>query len=186
MNKYLWSIFFVVLSLKTFSQEKSNKLGLFGVVEANVGFDVAAMIKENKATNEYDRQRLDPGKFNYGFAAQLGYQPLNWFALGTGVRYSYVDPNFHVVYWTLQPFFIVSNPRDEEFTYVSANFGTQINQTASKNAKLAGISVGFFEPITKNLGNKFQINLEVQNFDGNSTFFVGFSYGITIFSNKKL
>ncbi|KQT16820.1 hypothetical protein ASG31_10600 [Chryseobacterium sp. Leaf404] len=186
MIRSLWSLFFVILSLKTFSQENSNKLGLFGVMEANVGFDVAAMIKDSQVSDEYERQNLDPGKFNYGFAAQAGYQPLDWFALATGFRYSYVDPNFHVLYWTFQPFFIVSNPKDEEFTYISANFGKQINNTASKNAVLAGFSVGFFEPITQNVGNKFQINLEVQNFDGNSTLFVGFSYGIAFFSNRKL
>lgn len=186
MIKNLFTLTFLIFSILVFSQEKANKLGLFGTLEANIGLDVAAMIKESQATNEYERQKLDPGKFNYGFATQLGYQPLNWFAFATGVRYSYVDPNFHVVYWTVQPFFIVSNPKDEEFTYISANFGTQINRTASENAKLFGLSVGFFEPITKNLGNKFQVNLEVQDFDGNSTLFVGFSYGIAIFSNKKL
>ena len=181
-------IYFLLLLISNFlfSQEKPNKLGIFGVVEANIGFDVAAMIKQSQVTSEYQRQNLDPGKFNYGFAAQVGYQPLNWFALGIGLRYSYVDPNFHVIYWTVQPFFIISNPQDEEFTYISANFGTQINHTSSKNAKLIGLSFGFFEPITKSLGNKFQINLDVQNFDGNSTFFIGFSYGITFFSNKKL
>lgn len=184
MNK----IYFLILLISNFlySQDKANKLGIFAGVEANVGFDVAAMIKEKQATSEYERQNLDPGKFNYGFTAQVGYQPLNWFALATGLRYAYVDPNFHVVYWTFQPFFIISNPKDEEFTYISANFGTQINHTASKNAKLVGLSVGFFEPITKNFGNKFQVNLEVHNFDGNSTLFVGFSYGIAFFSNKKL
>lgn len=181
-------LYFLFLLIPTiiFSQEKSNKLGFFGTAEANVGFDVGAMIKENQVTSEYERQKLDPGKFNYGFTTQVGFQPLQWFAMGTGLRYSYVNPNFHVIYWTLQPYFIISSPKDDEFTFISINYGSQINNTASKNAKLIGLSVGFFEPITKNLGNKFQLSLEAQNFDGNGTLFLGFTYGILLFSNKKL
>ena len=181
--------YFLLLIFPTliFSQEKRNKLGFFGSVEANIGYDVAAMIKESQVTNEYERENLDPGKFNYGFSAQAGYQPLNWFALGTGLRYSFVNPNFHVIYWNIQSYFFVNNPEVEENrVYISANFGTQINKTASRNAKVIGLSVGGFGPVTKNLGNKFQVNLEVQDFDGNGTLFVGFTYGIAIFSNKNL
>ena len=170
-----------------FSQEKANyKLGFFSSVEANFGFDLAAMIKSDRAQTEYEKQQLDPGKFNYGFTAQVGYQPINWFAIGTGLRYSFVDPNFHVIYFTLQPYFFVGNPKDAEFTYLSLNMGRQINQTASRNAGFIGLSIGRFEPINKRFGNKFQINLETQSFDGEGTLFVGFTYGLTFFSNKEL
>lgn len=184
MNK----IYFLLLLIPAlaFAQEKPEKLNFFGTVEANIGFDVAAMIKEKQVTSEYERQNLDPGKFNYGFSAQACFQPLNWFALGTGLRYSFVDPNFHVIYWNVQPYFFINDPKDEDFIFLSANYGTQINRTVSKNAKFVGISAGFFEPISNHLGNKFQVNLEVQDFDRNGTLFIGFSYGITFFSNKNL
>jgi len=184
MNKIYF--FFLLIPAFLFSQQKPEKLRFFTILEANIGFDVAAIIREKQVTSEYERQNLDPGKFNYGFAAQAGFQPINWFALGTGLRYSFVDPNFHVMYWNVQPYFFINNPKDEDFVFLSANYGTQINRTASKNAKFVGISAGFFEPISKHFGNKFQLNLEVQNFDGNGTFFIGFSYGITFFSNKNL
>ena len=182
-NFYILILFF---SSFLFGQEKSKKLGFFTTVEANLGFDLGAIIKESQVTNEYEKRNLDPGKFNYGFAAQVGYQPLNWLALGTGLRYSYVDPNFHVVYWSLQPYIIVSNSKDEEKYYISPTFGTQINHTASRNAKFFGIGVGAFEPVKNKFANKFQVNVEVQDFDGNGTVFVGFTYGITLFSNKNL
>lgn len=180
------SIFSLIfLSFCFNAQEISSKLGLFGSVDANIGFDVAGMIKQSQATTEYEKQQLKPGKFNYGFSAQAGYQFANWFALGSGLRYSYVDPNFHVVYWNVQPYFFLGNSKSEDYTYISASFGKQINHTASRNAKNYGIYFGKFEPINSHLGNKFQISLDVQDFDGNGTLFLGITYGLVFFSNKK-
>lgn len=177
---------FLLSSISLFSQEKPNKLGVFVSLEANIGFDVAEMIRRNNARTEYEKSQLPPGKFNYGFTSQIGFQPFNWFALSGGFRYSYIDPNYHLLYYVVQPNFFLGDPKDEEFAYLFGNIGSKINHTAAENAGFIGLGIGRIEPVNKYLGHKFQIYLEDQVLDGTGNIFLGFSYGLVIFSNKNL
>lgn len=185
MKKFSF-LFSILMGTCFFAQMSSEKLGFFSSVEANVGFDLAHIIKENQAVTDYEKAQVPPGKFNYGFHAQAGYQPLNWFSLAGGLRYSYIDPNFHLLYVTLQPNFYISDPMDEYFEYLFASIGQKINRTAAENAGFAGIGFGKMTPLTTRFGQKFQLYLEDQLVDGNGSVFVGLSYGIVLFSNKNL
>lgn len=180
-------ILFILFSIFAFSQEKKSlKLGAFGSLEANIGLDLKEIIRRNNATNDYEKYNEPPGKFNYGFSANAGFQPLKWFAVSGGLRYSYVDPNYHLIYATAQPYFILNNPEDREFVYIFANIGQQINKTAAEKSGFLGLGIGKIEPINERLGQKFQIYLDDQVIAGEANVFIGISYGIVIFSNKNL
>ena len=184
MKKYY--LLFLLVSAFVFSQDKPSKLGMFGTLEANVGLDLADIIRNNRAKTDDERSQLPPGKFNYGFTSQIGFQSLNWFALSGGIRYSFIDPNYHLLYAMAQPTFFISDPKDEDFEYLFASVGTKINYTAAKNAGFVGIGAGKIEPINTRFGHKFQLNADLQVLDGESNIFVGLTYGIIVFSNKNL
>lgn len=177
----------LVLSSFAFSQDypPRKNLGFFTTVDANIGFDLASIIKSNRAKTEEERRQVPPGKFNYGFSSQIGYQPLSWFALAGGLRYSYIDPNYHLLYFTVQPYFFINDKTDDDFLFISAKYGNKINHTAAKNAGFVGLSVGKMEAINSNLGQYFSLNIENQVMDGNGTFFIGLTYGLVLFSNKR-
>ncbi|MBU4538312.1 MAG: hypothetical protein L6264_10715 [Weeksellaceae bacterium] len=177
---------FLLISVFGFAQEKPNKLGVFGTFDANVGFDLGDIIRTNQAKTDYEKSQLPPGKFNYGFSSQIGFQPLNWFALGGGLRYSYIDPNYHMLYAMVQPTFFIGDRKEEDFLYIYGNYGTKINQTATKQGDFVGLGIGKIEPLGKHFGHKFQIYLEDQILDNEGNIFIGLSYGIVIFSNKNL
>lgn len=179
-------LFLLFFSLFLFAQDKPNKLGVFTTIDANVGFDLGRMIRDNQAKTEFEKSRLPPGKYNYGFSLLAGYQPLQWFSISGGLRYSYIDPNFHLLYYKIQPNFYVNDPRDGEFNYLFANFGTKLNRTAAKTAGFVGLGFGRIEPLNKKFGHHFQLSLDDQIIEGESTIFIGFSYGIILFSNKNL
>lgn len=181
-------LIFLLTNIFTFSQTKENlKLGVFGSVHADIGLDLGSIIRKPQDPNDYYSTKDQyPTYFTYGFTGQIGYQPLNWFALATGLRYSYISPKFHNIYWMVQPYFFVSNPVDKEFRFITLNFGKQINTTQglSNNAFL-GIGAGFYDVVGERLAQKIQLNLDVQNAD-DAVWFLGISYGITIFSNRNL
>lgn len=179
-------VLFLSTSLSVFAQKKSTKLGVFTSVDANIGFDLASIMRDNQAQNEYEKSQLPPGKFNYGFSLLTGYQPLNWFSLSGGLRYSYIDPNFHLLYYKVQPNFYINNPEADDLVYLFANFGAKINHTAAKKAGFVGIGIGKTEPLSKRFGHQFQLSLDDQIIDGNGSIFIGLSYGIILFSNKNL
>lgn len=186
MTKYIVPFLLLAGIFVSAQKSENHKLGLFSSIEANVGFDLASIIRDKNAKTDYERSQLPPGKFNYGFSGQVGFQPWNRFALSSGIRYSYIDPNYHLLYLTAQPSFFLGDPKDEEFTYIFANASMKINQTAATNAGFVGLGIGKVIPAANRLGNKFQLYLENQVLDGNSSVFVGFSYGLIFFSNKTL
>ena len=124
-------LLFLIFPFLGFGQEKAAKLGAFSTLETNIGLDLAQMIRDGRAKTDYEKSQLPPGKYNYGFTAQIGVQPLNWFALGGGLRYSYIDPNYHLLYAMVQPKFFLGDTRDEEFFYLFGSMGTKINRTAA-------------------------------------------------------
>ena len=178
----------LLMGVFAFSQEKENlKLGVFGTLQTDVGLDLGSILRKPQNPNEYYSEKDQfPTYFTYGFTGQIGYQPLNWLALGTGLRYSYISPKFHNIYWTVQPYFFVSNPKDKEFNFITLNFGKQINTTQGlSNNGFIGVGGGFYELARERTAQKFQLNLDVQVAD-DAVWFLGLSYGITVFSNKNL
>lgn len=97
------------------------------------------MIRNNKKQTEYEKWQSSPGKFNYGFSVNIGFQPLNWFALNGGLRYSYIDSDFHMIYATVQTMFFMNDPKYEDFEYLFLQLGSNINATASDNANFVGL-----------------------------------------------
>lgn len=184
--KKIFVIVLILFSPLIFAQEKPLKLGVFSTIDLNIGFDLPAIIKNNQAESEYEKSQLPPGKFNYGSSFMMGFHAVSWFSVSGGFRYSYIDPNYHLLYYKIQPQFYVGNPRDEDFLYLFANFGMKLNQTAAKKAGFFGIGVGKIEPLSKRFGHQFQISLDNQVTDNESNIFLGFSYGIVLFSNKNL
>ena len=82
-------------------------------------------------------------------------------------------------------YFFINDKTDDDFLFISAKYGNKINHTAAKNAGFIGLSIGKMEPMTNNLGQYFSVNLESQVVDDNGTFFVGLTYGLMLFSNKR-
>ena len=185
MKKFLiFSILFI--SVFNFAQEKPIKLGFFTSVDVNVGFDLGDLIRSNQAKTDYERSQLPPGKLNYGVSGMIGFHPLKWFSISGGLRYSFIDPNYHLIYYKIQPQFYLGNNGDDDLNYLFFNFGSKLNETAANTAGFVGIGFGKIETLSKRFGHQFQLSLDDQIIDGNGSIFIGLSYGIILFSNKNL
>lgn len=185
MKKILFFLL-IISSAECFAQEKSIKLGFFSSVDANIGFDLDDIIRSNQVKTDYEKSKLPPGKFNYGLSGMIGFQLLRWFSISGGLRYSYIDPNYHLVYYKVQPQFYVGNNSDDDLNYLFFNFGNKINETAANDAAFVGIGIGRIETLSKRFGHQFQLHLDYQNLDSDANVFIGFSYGILLFNNKNL
>lgn len=172
-----------------FSQgtKENLKLGTFGSLQADVGFDLPSILGKKLQTNEYEyRYSNQKTYFTGGFSSQIGYQPLNWLALAGGIRYSYISPMFHNLYWTVQPYFFITKPENLDFGYFTLQIGRQFNKTQGLDDNgFVQVGVGKFDVINNHTAQKFQLSLDVQLAD-DSIWFLGISYGITFFSNKDL
>ncbi|MEC5156159.1 hypothetical protein [Chryseobacterium sp. MP_3.2] len=185
MKKSLFLGFLIFASVFS-AQEKSSKLGVFTSFDLNVGFDLGDIIRTNQAKDEYELSQLPPGKFNYGTSLLVGVQPLNWFSLSAGLRYSYIDPNYHLVYYKIQPNFYLGDSSDQDFLYLFANVGSKLNETAAEKASFVGVGIGKIEPLSKRFGHQFQVSLDNQIINREGNIFIGITYGIILFGNKNL
>lgn len=187
MRNKLFSLFIFYLSLSISAQNKSDsqKMGFYTNLDANIGFDLVTILRSDKNKTEYEKQQEEPGKYNYGFTATAGFQPLKWFVFGAGLRYSYIDPNNHFIYFLIQPQFILNNPQDDDPFFLKLSLGKQINHTSINNNEFLGISFGKTEVLSPRFSHYFQFNLDFQNANDGGVAFVGFSYGVQIFSNKN-
>lgn len=168
-------------------QKELYKLKFFGTVQSDVGFDLATVIrKPDQQTGLYNAEDQSSMHFSYGFTGQVGYQPVNWLALSGGLRYSYISTKFHNVYWVVQPYFFTSDADSKDFNFLTIFFGTQLNTTQGlRNNRFFGMGLGKFDLVGNNLAQKIQLNLDIQQAE-KALWFVGFSYGITVFSNKNI
>lgn len=176
----------VLQSVMIFSQIKSPRImGWYTTVDANIGYDLADIIRTSLSNEDdiiYENQEF--GRFNYGFSAQIGFQPIRRFSLSAGFRYSYITPNFHLLYNVFQANYFINLNQSEDFDYIFLKGGSQMNKSAVDDAGFIGIGYGKIEPLGKHFGHQYQIFMESQvHHEG--TWFIGVSYGITLF-NKKL
>lgn len=159
---------------------------LFTSLDANVGFDVKQIIQRNQAVTDEQKMQVNPGKFLGGFSASVNTQPFSRWAFGTGLRYAYVEPNLHTLHGLATTYFFLNDTKDEDFTFVSAKAGFQINHSIISNSNFFGLGIGKFWTIDNYFGQKMEIGLERFSLDKQSNFFFVFSYGIFISSNKNL
>ncbi|MEY8759356.1 hypothetical protein [Chryseobacterium tongliaoense] len=152
----------------------------------NVGYNLGNSIKDNQNKDSpYYQQYISPylpNKITYGLTVVGGYNFLPNFALGTGLKYSFIDDNFHMMYWVIQPKFIFG-PGDEPF-FIDASYGKQINHSAVSNSNFWGLKLGKQISFSKRLSQEGGLVLESHEFKNSSSLFIGISYGITLFSNK--
>lgn len=170
-------------SLLFFSQETASKpvMGFYFNPSAHVGFNLARE-KEVPNTTQYIESQ-PPRKLTYGVTAIGGYHFLPNFALGTGLRYSFIEDNYHLVYFVIQPKIIFS-PGDRPF-FIELNYGKQLNNAVVSDSEFWGARLGIQVSYSKRLSQEGGVVLEGHRLGGVNPFFIGLSYGITIFSNKN-
>lgn len=190
MIRNLFLILFLLISLQLFSQvdpTKKSKMDFYFNSNLNVGYNLGNRIKENQNKDSYGNQYnvapLLPNDFTYGISAVGGYNFLPNFAVGTGLKYSYVDPNFHILYWMIQPK-IIFNPGDEAF-FIDLTYGKQFNKSVVSNADFWGLKAGLQVSYSKRFSQEGGLFLEGSQLGNTGAVFIGISYGITIFSNKN-
>ncbi|WP_223607378.1 hypothetical protein [Chryseobacterium sp. OSA05B] len=168
-----------------FSQEtgtKREKMGFYVNPSLNIGLNLQT--KDNQFSNSQYIEPKRVGKITYGITAIGGYNFLSNFAIGTGLKYSFIEDNYHLVYWMIQPK-IIFNPGDRPF-YIDLNYGKQINHSAISDSEFWGARLGMMVSYSKRLSQEGGITFEGHQLNGKSNgFFIGLSYGITIFSNKN-
>ncbi|MCD1118038.1 hypothetical protein [Chryseobacterium turcicum] len=153
----------------------------------NVGYNVKNHSKRNQnRDSQYYQDYVSPylpNNFTYGISAVAGYNFLPNFAVGTGLKYSYIDPNFHLMYWLVQPKFIF-NPGDEAF-FIDVTYGKQINNSVISNSEFWSLKLGLQVAYSKRLSQEGGLVFETLQASRSNTLFIGLSYGITVFSNKN-
>lgn len=190
MIKNLLSIFVVLFSITVFSQvddSKKPKMNFYVNPTLNVGYNLGNQIKDNQnKDSQYYQQYVAPylpNKITFGMSVIGGYNFLPNFAIGTGLKYSYIDPNFHMMYWLIQPKFIF-NPGDEAF-FIDVTYGKQFNKSAVSNSDFWSLKAGLQVAYSKRLSQEGGLVLEGFQLGNSNATFIGISYGITVFSNKN-
>lgn len=180
------SLFFMVFAfIAVFSQnedDKKSKMDFYFNPSLNIGFNI------NKKSESTNSQYIEPksvlGNFTYGVTAIGGYNFLPNFALGTGFKYSFIQDNYHLIYWVIQPKIIFS-PGDRPF-YIDLNYGKQLNRSVISDTEFWGGRIGMQVSYSKRLSQEGGIVFESHQLkNGADGFFIGLSYGITMFSNKN-
>lgn len=180
------SLFFICFAfICVFSQneeEKKRKMDFYFNPSFNLGFNINK--KSEPSHSQYIETQSVLGKFTYGITAIGGYNFLPNFAVGTGIKYSFVQDNYHLIYWVIQPKIIFS-PGERPF-YIDLNYGKQLNHSAVSDTEFWGGRIGMQVSYSKGLSQEGGIVLESHKLKyGADGFFIGLSYGITIFSNKN-
>lgn len=190
MIKNLLLIFVLLFSITVFSQvddSKKPKMNFYVNPTLNVGYNLGNQIKDNQnKDSQYYQQYVAPylpNKITFGMSVVGGYNFLPNFAIGTGLKYSYIDPNFHMMYWLIQPKFIF-NPGDEAF-FIDVTYGKQFNKSAVSNSDFWSLKAGLQVAYSKRLSQEGGLVLEGFQLGNSNATFIGISYGITIFSNKN-
>lgn len=180
------SIFLLIFSFcKAFSQDTEtgkSKMDFYFNPSLNVGFNINK--KKQTSNSQYIENRSSLGNLTYGITAVGGYNFLPNFALGTGFKYSFIQDNYHLIYWVIQPKIIFS-PGERPF-YIDINYGKQLNHSTVSDTEFWGGRLGMQVSYSKRLSQEGGIVFESHRLkDGADGFFIGLSYGITLFSNKN-
>lgn len=177
LTAFLFSAFLFSQEVKT----AQPTMGFYFNPSLNVGFKLN---KEKQVPNntQYVQAKV-PHKLTYGITAIGGYHFLPNFAIGSGFRYAFIEDNYHLVYLMVQPKIIFS-PGDRPF-FIELNYGKQLNRSVVSDAEFWGGRLGMQVSYSKRLSQEGGIVLESHKLGSSNPFFIGLSYGITIFSNKN-
>lgn len=175
---------FLLLFFKVFSQDtetKKPKMDFYFNPSLNLGFNIN---KKKDSNSPYAENLSRLGNLTYGITVIGGYNFLPNFAIGTGLKYSFIQDNYHLIYWVIQPKIIFS-PGDRPF-YIDINYGKQLNHSAVSKTEFWGARLGMQVSYSKRLSQEGGLVLESHKLkEGVDGFFIGLSYGISIFSNKN-
>lgn len=171
MKKGLFLALFSVMLVNA----QQNPKRTFADVSAHFGYNLSNLINEN---NIY----YEDSNIHYGLSAQMGFQPWKRFALAGGMRYNFVQPNFHLLQVFAQPYWFFNKIEREadDLPYITLKYGKQLNKSAVQKSDFVGIAIGRYDYIKKNWGHKYELGLDWYDFNGDGFVFVGVSYGIFI------
>lgn len=189
--KFKLFLFISLLSfIKTFSQSDEHKnetMGFYISPSVQVGFNLGNKIKSNqhKDSDNYQHNVAPylPNDFTYGVSVVGGYQVFRFMAIGTGFRYNYITDNFHLLNWAIQPKFFFG--KDDGKVVLELEYGKQINQSIVSNTNYFGGKLAWQDSLSKGLNQELGVFLYGGNYTLSNTYFVGLSFGITIFSQKN-
>ncbi|UZT97659.1 hypothetical protein ODZ84_21185 [Chryseobacterium fluminis] len=184
MIKKLFFLMAALSFIPALSQDqemKKQKMNFYFNPSLHVGFNLT---KEKEVPNntQYIQPEV-PHQLTYGITAVAGYHFLPNFALGSGIRYSFIEDNYHLLYWMIQPKFIFT-PGDHPF-YIDVNYGKQINSSVVSDSEFWGLRLGMQVSYSKRLSQEGGIVFENHRLGNSNPFLIGLSYGVTIFSNKN-
>lgn len=183
-------ILFLMIGVLASSQskdEKSKTMGFYISPNIQIGYNLGNSIRDNQNKDspyyqEYIRPYL-PNDFTYGIGVVGGYHILSFFALGTGFRYNFIADDQHLINWVIQPKFFFGNNDDKGFLEVE--YGRQLNHSNVDNTSYYGLKIGYLDSFSKRLNSDIALFIYSQNYDKSGAFFIGISFGATLFSNKN-
>lgn len=178
---FLMAALSFIPALSQDKEMKKQKMNFYFNPSLHVGFNLT---KEKEVPNNTQYIQPDvPHQLTYGITAVAGYHFLPNFALGSGIRYSFIEDNYHLLYWIIQPKFIFT-PGDHPF-YIDVNYGKQINSSVVSDSEFWDLRLGMQVSYSKRLSQEGGIVFENHRLGNSNPFFIGLSYGVTIFSNKN-
>ena len=175
------------LSGLIFGQNESKTMGFYISPNIQAGYNLGNSIaKSQNRDSPYYQQEIAPNlpnKLTYGIGVVGGYHILPFFALGTGLKYNYVEDNLHLLNWTVQPKFIFG--KEEGKFVLEFEYGKQFNQSNINNTHYFGGKIGYQESFSKHLIQEGGLFIYRYNSHVSNAYFIGLSFGATIFSQKK-
>lgn len=185
--KKILLVSFLVFSVLIFGQNESKTMGFYISPNIQAGYNLGNSIAESQNRDSpYYQQEIAPNlpnKLTYGIGVVGGYHILPFFALGTGLKYNYVADNLHLLNWVVQPKFIFG--KDEGKFVLEFEYGKQFNQSNINNTHYFGGKIGYQESFSKHLIQEGGLFIYRYNSHVSNAYFIGLSFGATIFSNKK-
>ena len=177
----------LVFSVLIFGQNVSKTMGFYISPNIQAGYNLGNSIAESQNRDSpYYQQEIAPNlpnKITYGIGVVSGYHILPFFALGTGLKYNYVEDNLHLLNWTIQPKFIFG--KEEGKFILEFEYGKQFNQSNINDTHYFGGKIGYQESFSKHLIQEGGLFVYRYNSRVSNAYFIGLSFGATIFSNKK-
>lgn len=164
-----------------FAQKKKKQDVFFGM-EGQVGFDFGSILSKKDYNNVDNNEKM---QFSYGVNSYVGYHFVPHFSISTALKYNYVTPNFHPIYWTFQTTYHF-NITNENTNFAGLYYGRSINHTNLREiSTIFGLKIGMLTPAKKFLNLTASGFLEHQSLDGRNNMFIGLNVGAQIFTGKN-
>lgn len=181
MIKKLSFLMFIGVYSLGFSQiKKGERLKPMINISTFAALNLETLKKERDYSSGYNPN------YQFGIEAEAGYQLLSWWAVSGGVRYHYMEPRFHLLSYTLGAYFFVTPTEDLSFGYINLKYGQQFNQSLINNAQFIHLGAGQIDisETRPHLAQKLEVFIENHQLI-DSHWFIGISYGITLYRNKN-